>query len=296
MLFDDQSIVFLDGEYVKLKDAKPHFFSQTFHYGNGVFEGMRSYETADGTRVFRCREHYKRLLEVAGKLRIQLPYTKEQLSRITYEVLRRNGLSQAYIRPLAYVGENMTLRSTQQAHLCIAAYKWEKLPGDKQLSLMIASYRRPDPRSGIQNAKICGYYVNHILATTEAREKGYDDAIMLDVEGNVACGSGANIFIEKNEVIYTPAPGHIIKGITRSVIMELATAMGIKVVEKSITPQELYEADGAFLTGTAIEIVPVGKVDQKPFKMVWQDTIGHMLSRQYRQLVTRSDNYQHTLI
>lgn len=291
-----QQYVFLDGEFVSYEEARPHFLSQTFHYGNGVFEGMRSYETADGMRIFRSREHYRRLLETGEKLYLSIPYTKEELTRISYTLLEKNQLTEAYIRPIIYVGENMSLTATRTSHICISAWKWDKMLGDKQLNLMISSYRRLDPRSGINDAKICGYYVNNILSTSEAKANGYNDAVLLDVDGYLACGSGANLFIEKDEVLYTPPAGHIIMGITRGVIMKLAQEMGVKVVEKRMKPEELFQADGAFFTGTAVEVAAIGKVENQPLKMTWEDTIGYVLSRKYRRLVTRFDNFQHTLI
>lgn len=296
MFFNDQSIAFLDGEFVKLIDARPHLLSQTLHYGNGVFEGIRSYETPEGTRIFRSRQHFQRLLDTAERLHISIPYTKEALTKISYELLERNKLTEAYIRPLVFVGENMSLTATRTSHICISTWKWGKLLGDKQLNLMLSSYRRPDPRSYLPNAKISGYYANNIMATSEAKAKGYDDCMMLDVDGYIASGAGANVFIEKDEIIYTPASGHIITGITRGVIMELARDMGVEVREQQISREMFFNADGAFFTGTATEVVAIGTVNDQSFKMKWEDTIGYVLSRKYRQLVTRSGNYQYTLI
>lgn len=296
MFYDDQSIAFLDGEFVRLSDAHPHLLSQTLHYGNGVFEGIRSYETPDGTRLFRARQHFQRLLDTAERIHINVPYAKEELTKISYELLYRNGLTEAYLRPFVFVGENMSLTATRTSHICISTWTWGKLLGDQQLNLMIATLRRPDPRTYIPDAKISGYYVNNIMATSEAKAKGYDDCLMLDVDDNVACGAGANIFIEKDEVLYTPASGHIVSGITRKVIMELAHNMGIEIREQQVGTDLLFSADGAFLTGTATEVAAVGTVNDKSFQMKWEDTIGYVLSRKYRQLVTRSGDHQYTLI
>lgn len=290
------AIVFLDGKFLPAREVSLGLFSQTVHYGNGVFEGLRSYETNEGMRIFKSRDHFRRLKQSAEKMMLSLPYSPEELTLFAYELLDRNGLKEAYIRPLVFLENDLTLTSGQKSHIMMACWKWGKLLGDKLLHTMISSYRRPDPRSIHIDAKVCGHYVNNILATTEAKQKGFDDAILLDVDGYVSAGTAAAIFYEKDEVLYTPLHQTIFPSITRKVVIELAEKFGIIVLEKNSTLEEFMAADGAFFTGTAAEIEAIGTVNRKSFKMQWEDTIGFMLSRKYRQLVTRGKNFQQTMI
>lgn len=296
MYYKNDTVVFWDGRFVNVADVRPALFSQTLHYGNGVFEGLRAYETPEGLRIFRAEDHFKRLLISAEKMRLSIGYTIKELVAISYELLEKNRLTEAYIRPLIYAGEHMELTASPTVHLSISAWKWGRLLGDKQLNVGISSFQRPDMKSFYVHAKICGNYVNSVLATNEAKSKGYDDAIMLDHQGLVTGGTGANIFVEQDEVLFTPPASEVMAGITRMTVMELARDMGLKVKEKKFTPDFMIEADGAFFTGTAAAVAPIGTIEGTPMKMEWPDTLGYILSRKYQKLVTQNDTYNWTLI
>lgn len=296
MYFEENSKIFLDGDFVKVAEAGPTLFSQTLHYGNGVFEGLRAYETNDGVRLFKAREHFSRLISSAKKVHLPVEYSVDQLIAYTYSLLKENNLTEAYVRPLIFAGNTMELSTSQTSHVLIAGWYWKRLLGKKPLKVMISSYKRPYSNALQVDAKVCGHYVNTILAATEAKNKGFNDAILLDGNGYVAGGTGTNIFVEKNEVIYTPPMGQILPGITRMTIIEIAQSMGIEIQEERFSPEFMLESDGAFLTGTAAEVVPIGSIEGHQVRMKWEDTLGFMLSRQYRKLVTSSDRYDYTLI
>jgi branched-chain amino acid aminotransferase len=296
MYYDDKTEIYLDGQFCRASEVRFDFFSQTLHYGNGVFEGIRAYETGHGTQIFKAEAHYERLIYSAEKMLLPFSYTVAQLTELSYELLRRNHLSDAYIRPLVYAGPAMGLVATEETHLLLTAFEWGRLLGDQEAHIMTSSYTRPHPASCHVEAKVCGHYINSILAKTDAKQKGFDEALLLDTQGFVAEASGANLFFEQGEVLYTPPRGNILPGITRATIFELAAEMGVPVVERLFRPEDLYEADGAFLVGTAAEVAPVGTVDGHRFSLAWEDTLGYLFARKYRQLVTQNDDYQRTLI
>ena len=291
MYYNQDSIVFLDGKWIQASEAQASMYNQTMHYGNGVFEGIRAYQNADGCNVFKAKDHFERLHYSATKMHIDLPYSVEELIHISYELLDKNDLTDAYIRPLAYLGANMSLTPTDEVHVFMAAWKWEKYLGDKPLKVMVSSYQRPNPRSCHVEAKVVGHYTNSILATTEAKKLGYDEALLLDMHGNVAEGPGANFFVEKEGILYTPPAGNILPGITRATVMELAKDLGIHVTKKHMTMEEVYSADNAFFAGTASEIAPIESINGEKFKGSWLDSAGHSLYLMYRQKV-RYNEYQ----
>lgn len=296
MYYTPDTIVYQDGKFCKASEVRIDFFSQTLHYGNGVFEGIRAYETPQGTRIFKAEAHYERLLFSADKMLLPVSHTVAELIELSYELLKRNELTDAYIRPLIYAGRSMSIHAGEESHLILAAFEWGRLLGNQEAHVMTSSYIRPNPKSCHVEAKVCGHYINSILAKSEARSNGYDEAILLDGDGFVAEASGANIFFEKDEVLYTPPRGNILPGITRETVMELATEMQIPVVEKQFTIDEMGAADGAFFVGTAAEIAGIGTLNGNRFAMEWEDTLGYMFSRKYLQLVTQNDQYQSTLI
>jgi branched-chain amino acid aminotransferase len=283
------TICALDGQFLKAKDASANFYAQSLHYGNGVFEGIRAYETHKGVSIFKAEAHYERLIHSAKVMHLPIRYSVKNLVEMSYELLEKNGFTDAYIRPLLFTEANMSLNSSQRTHLFMAAWPWEKLFKDKIPRLMISSYQRPNPKGFHVEAKVCGHYVNSILATNEARRNGYDDGVMLDMDGYVAEASGANIFYEKNEVLYTPSLGHILPGITRATVMELCQELKIKLVEKRITVEELKNADGIFLAGTAAEITQVDSIDGQSPVMRWEDTYGFVLQKKYEDLVRQRE-------
>ena len=285
MYYNNDTEVFFNGEWLKAKDVMVSPYVQTMHYGSGAFEGIRSYETPDGTRIFKAEEHYKRLLYSAEKMYLKVNYSVEELTSLTYQLLKKNNLGNAYIRPLIFAGANMSLTPTDEVHVMLCAWEWGKYLGDKLLDVTISSYERPNPKSCHVDAKITGHYVNSILATTEAKQKGFDEALLLDAQGNVAEGPGANFFFEKDEVLYTSPVGNILPGITRATMFELCHEMGFRLVEKYFTPEEVKGANSAFFTGTAAEVAGIASLDRVPFKLKWEDSLGAILQAKYTRRV-----------
>ncbi|MCW5518810.1 branched-chain amino acid transaminase [Aureitalea sp. L0-47] len=287
MYYNENTTIFLDGNWMKASEASTDLYAQTMHYGSGVFEGIRSYATEEGARVFKAHEHYERLFYSAEKMHIKLDYTVDQLVELTYQLLDRNGLHNAYIRPLVYLGANMTLQPTDEVHVMLCAWSWDRYLGDQLLSVMTSSYQRPNPKSCHVEAKVTGHYTNSILATTEAKQKGFDEALLLDMNGYVAEGPGANFFFEKDEKLFTAPLGNILAGITRQTVFELADELGIEVVEKHFTPEDVYDADGAFFTGTAAEVAGIESLDGNTFGLQWEETLGAVLSTAYLNRVQK---------
>ena len=296
MYYDENTTIFLDGKWMKAKDASTDLYAQTLHYGSGVFEGIRSYETEDGAMIFKAKEHYERLLYSAEKMHIRMDYSVEELIKLTEKLLERNNLTNAYIRPLVYLGQNMALQPTEEVHVFLCAWNWERYLGDKQLNLMTSSFQRPNPKSCIVDAKVTGHYTNSILATTEAKNKGFDEALLLDMSGFVAEGPGANFFFEKDDKLFTAPLGNILAGITRQTIFELAEEMGIEIVEKYFTPEEVYSADGAFFTGTAAEVAGVESLDGNTFSLSWNETLGATFSSAYLNRVQKREYKNYELV
>ncbi len=285
MYYTNDTTLFLNGKFVKAADAKTDLFSQTLHYGYGVFEGIRAYQTVNGVKVFKSHEHYERLLRSASLMGIPLHYTAEELTQATYEVLARNNQSNAYIRPLVFCSPNMSLTSPHEVSLMIATWKWDKYLGDQLLKICISSYQRPNPKSFKVEAKACGHYVNSILATTEAKQRGFDEGLLLDIDGFVAEGPGANFFYEKDGVLYTPPRGSILPGITRQTVLEICAELDLKVVEKLFKPEDLFEADSAFFCGTAAEVIGIESIEGQKFNKPWKKSLGAIVQEAYQCLV-----------
>ncbi|MBW3544096.1 MAG: branched-chain amino acid transaminase [Bacteroidetes bacterium] len=287
MYFDSHTLAFSDGAFIKAAEAGTNLLGQSLHYGFAVFEGIRAYNTPHGPRIFKAAEHYERLHYSAKAIGLPLAYSVEELTAITYELLERNGLTDAYIRPLVYAADPfMGLTAPATSNLYMAAWGWGKLLGAKSLRLMVSPYQRPNPRAVPIEAKVSGHYVNSIMASTHARAQGYDEALLLDMNGFVAEGPGANFFYEKGGVLYTAPSGSILKGITRATIIELAKEVGIPVYEQFYKPDALAEADAAFMTGTAAEVVGVAGVDAWSFPRPFEESLGGLLAKQYKALVT----------
>lgn len=285
MYYSADTTIFLDGEWLNAADARVSLYSQTVHYGSGVFEGIRSYEAEGEAAVFKAEAHYQRLVDSANKMHIPCHYSVEQLTGLTYQLLEKNDLKDAYIRPLLFVGENMTLSKVDEAHLFLCAWEWGKYLGSSLLNVMVSSYERPNPRAVPVEAKVTGHYTNSILATNEAKSKGFDEALLCDENGSVAEASGANFFYEQNGVLYTPPLGNILPGITRSTAIDLAEELGYEVIEAYFPPEKVKGADGAFFTGTAAEIAGIGWLDGNPFRLPWEETIGFRIAEAYQKLV-----------
>ncbi len=296
MYYNDNTVVYFNGQWLKAKDLMVSPYTQTMHYGSGVFEGIRSYATPDGTRVFKADEHYKRLLYSANKMHLKVNQTAEEFTNLTYQLLEKNNLSDAYIRPLIFAGANMSLTPTDEVHVMLCAWEWGKYLGNKLLDVMISSYQRPNPKSCHVEAKVTGHYVNSILATTEAKYKGFDEALLLDANGNVAEGPGANFFFEKDNVLYTSPLGNILPGITRATMFELCNELGFKLVEKYFTPEEVKGADSAFFTGTAAEVAGIASLDKVNFKLKWEDSLGAVLQAKYTRRVAFNEYGNFSLV
>lgn len=285
MYYDDKTEVFLDGQWIKAKDAKASLFDQTLHYGTGVFEGLRSYHNGNGFNIFKPAEHFERFHRSAEKTFLKVPYSVEELIRVAYELIDRNHLTNAYIRPLLFTGPNMILAPAKEVHIFMTAWKWAKYPGYEPLNCMISSYLKPSPKSTPIEAKIIGNYSSNTLASAEAKKLGYDEAILLDHSGFVAEGPGSNIFYEKDGELFTPKLGNILPGITRKTLLELCQELHVKVTEKDITPEELYTADHAFFCGTATEVTAISSVNGEKFKKKWEESIGRSLHELYQHKV-----------
>ncbi len=287
MYYNDNTFIFLNGKIVKASEAKTDLYGQTLHYGYGVFEGIRSYKTAGGkTKIFKEEAHFERLKNSAGALNIPYTWNNEDLIKATYQILELNDLEDAYIRPLVYAPANMSFARNDISFIAIEAWEMNPFLGDKLLNVMTSSFERPNPKSFKIEAKATGHYVNSILASQEAKAKGYDEALLKDMKGFVAEAPGANFFVEKNNVLYTPQTGNILPGITRATILEICSQHGIHTVEKNITLAEVHGADSAFFCGTAAEVIGIASLDKILFRKEWKDSLGSVIQREYKNLVT----------
>jgi len=284
---DRDGLIWLDGEMVPWREAKVHVLTHTFHYGLGVFEGVRAYRTADGPAIFRLPEHTDRLFQSAHILGMKLPYDRETLNRAQIEAVRENGLDSAYIRPMCFYGsEGMGLRADNlRVHCMVAAWEWGAYLGEeameKGIRIKVSSFTRHHVNITMCRAKANGNYINSMLALQEALECGYDEALLLDAEGFVMEGSGENIFIVRDGVLYTPDLTSALDGITRRTIMQLAREADIEVVEKRITRDEVYIADEAFFTGTAAEVTPIREVDNRTIGNGSRGPVTALLQKMY---------------
>ncbi|MEZ5479377.1 MAG: branched-chain amino acid transaminase [Thiolinea sp.] len=267
---DRDGLIWLDGEMVPWREAKVHVLTHTLHYGMGVFEGVRAYETPEGAAIFRLQDHTDRLFNSAKIMRMTIPHSREELNEVQRAVVRENGLNSAYIRPMCFYGsEGMGLRADNlKVHCMVAAWEWGAYLGadnmEKGIRIKTSSFTRHHVNITMCKSKANGNYINSMLALREAIDDGYDEALLLDNEGYVAEGSGENFFIVKKGIIYTPDLTSALDGITRQTLLRLATDLGIKIVEKRITRDEVYIADEAFFSGTAAEVTPIRELDRRP--------------------------------
>lgn len=287
MYYNENTIIYLNGEIVKASEAKIDLYSQTLHYGYGVFEGIRSYKTEEGkTKIFKETEHFDRLKNSAHALNLPYNWSNGELIKASYEILRLNYLQDAYIRPLVYAPANMSFNLNKESFIVIEAWQMQPFLGNELLKVMTSSFQRPNPHGFKIEAKATGHYVNSILASQEAKSKGYDEALLKDMNGFVAEGPGANIFIENKGVLYTPETGSILPGITRATVLEICAELDIEVIEKQITLSEVHGADSAFFCGTAAEVIGIASLDNVLFKKQWKDAIGSIIQKEYKNLVT----------
>jgi len=268
---DTVDLIWHNGEFVAWEDAQVHVLSHALHYGTGVFEGIRAYETERGPAIFRHREHIDRLTKSAELYYLEMPYSAEEIREATHELLRRNGLASGYIRPLVFRGYgSLGLYATDAPiDVIIAAFPWGAYLGEEGqrhgIRAKVSSWRRISPAGLIPHAKASGQYLNSILAKTESQKAGYEEAILLDERGFVCEGSGENVFIVRDgELVTPPHVAAILDGINRKSIIQIARDLGYTVVERDIARAELYLAEEMFLTGTAAELVPVREIDDHP--------------------------------
>lgn len=293
--YSEHTKLWLDGQLVNASDARIDLYSQSLHYGYSVFEGIRSYKTTDGaTRIFKPVAHYERLLASAAALNMPCNWTVNEMIDATYAVLEANDLADAYIRPIVYAPANMSFVRNEVSHLAIQAWEMQPFLGERLLRVGTSSYQRPNPKGFHIHAKAGGHYVNSILASQDAKARGYDEALLLDMDGCIAEAPGANIFFEKDGKLFTPAPGNILAGITRATVIELCEQAGIPVEEKKCSPEELKAADAAFFCGTAAEVIGIASVDDIQFTKPWTETLSRQIQDAY-QATIRETSYKNTL-
>jgi branched-chain amino acid aminotransferase len=292
---DRDGLIWFDGKMVPWRDARVHVLTHTLHYGLGVFEGVRAYQTSEGPAIFKLQEHTDRLFNSAKILNMTIPYTKEEVNQAQIASVRDNGLNSAYLRPMAFFGaEGMGLRADNlNTHLIVAAWEWGAYMGEENLKRGIkvrtSSYTRHHVNITMTRAKANGNYINSMLALQEAISGGADEALLLDPEGYVSEGSGENFFMVKNGIIYTPELTNCLDGITRATVMQLAQEFGYEVVAKRITRDEVYVADEAFFTGTAAEVTPIRELDDREIGAGSRGPVTERLQTAYFDIVHGRD-------
>jgi branched-chain amino acid aminotransferase len=284
--YNENTVLFLNGAFVKAVDAKMDFYSQSLHYGYSVFEGIRSYKTEDGTtKIFKATEHFDRFKASAEAINLPYTYNTQDLIEQTYKLLELNNLGDAYIRPVVYAPANMSFTQNTESFIFIQAWEMGPFLGDKRIRVMTSSFQRPNPKGFKIHAKAAGHYVNSIMASQEAKAAGYDEALLLDMHDHVAEAPGANVFFEKDGTLYTPGLGNILPGITRATVLELCATHAISVVETSFGIDAIKGSDAAFFCGTAAEVIGLESIDDIPFTKNWDDTASKKIQSAYQKLV-----------
>ena len=284
--YNENTVLFLNGAFVKAADAKMDFYSQSLHYGYSVFEGIRSYKTEDGTtKIFKATEHFDRFKASAEAINLPYTYNTQDLIEQTYKLLELNNLGDAYIRPVVYAPANMSFTQNTESFIFIQAWEMGPFLGDKRIRVMTSSFQRPNPKGFKIHAKAAGHYVNSIMASQEAKAAGYDEALLLDMHDHVAEAPGANVFFEKDGTLYTPGLGNILPGITRATVLELCATHAISVVETSFGIDAIKGSDAAFFCGTAAEVIGLESIDDVPFTKNWDDTASKKIQSAYQKLV-----------
>ncbi len=289
--YNENTVLWLNGTFRKAAETSMDPYSQSVQYGYSVFEGIRSYRTASGeTKIFKPIEHYDRLRRSAEAMNMPYAWSTQQLIDATYELLEKNGFQDAYIRPVLFAPPNMSFARNTESSLFIAAWEMTPFLGEKLLRIFTSSFERPNPKGFKIEAKAAGHYVNSILASQEAKDKGYDEALLTDMNGFVAEGPGANVFYEKGGRLFTPAPGNILPGITRATVLEICAELGIDVEQRQITIEELKAADAAFFCGTAAEIIGWESLDDTKFKGNWADSLSKKIQDAYQDKIKEKSN------
>ena len=288
---DRDGFIWQDGKLVPWREASTHVLTHSLHYGMAVFEGVRAYKTDKGTAIFRLQDHTQRLLRSAHIFQMDMPFDVEALNEAQKEVIRANNLESGYIRPLAFYGSEKMGVSPKGAkvHVIVAAWPWGAYLGEEGMQrgirIKTSSYTRHHVNITMVRAKASGNYMNSILANNEALTDGYDEAMLLDPEGYVCEGAGENIFIVRNGKLYTPDLTSCLEGITRATVIQLAGEMGIEVIEKRITRDEVYCADEAFFTGTAAEVTPIRELDNRQIGVGHRGPVTKALQEKYFDVV-----------
>ena len=271
-LANREGFIWMDGQLVNWADAKIHVLTHTLHYGLGVFEGVRAYATSDGSKIFRLNDHTKRLFESAKAVNMKIPFSEQEINEAQKEVFRVNNLDEGYIRPMCFYGSvGMGLRADNlKVHCIVAAWEWPSYMSpeafEKGINIKVSSFKR-ETGNIVSRSKVNGNYVTSIMALQEAMKEGYDEALLLDDENNISEGSGENFFIVKNKILFTPDLDASLDGITRKTVINLAKLKNIKVNERKISPDELSNFEGCFITGTAAEITPVSCIKKNKYKV-----------------------------
>jgi branched-chain amino acid aminotransferase len=288
---DRDGLIWFDGEMVDWREAKVHVLTHTLHYGMGVFEGVRAYHADQGTAIFRLQEHTDRLFRSAHIMNMPMPFSKDEINAAQLAAVKENNLDSAYLRPMAFYGsEGMGLRADNlKTHVIVAAWEWGAYLGqealEKGIRIRTSSFTRHHVNVAMCKAKANGQYINSMLALSDALRDGYDEALLLDVDGFVAEGSGENFFMVYNGVIYTPELTSALDGITRATVIQLAKEEGYEVREKRITRDEVYVADEAFFTGTAAEVTPIRELDGRTIGCGSRGPVTEKLQKKYFDVV-----------
>ena len=289
----EKKFIWKNGEFENWDDSNVHILSHTLHYGTGVFEGVRAYKTENGPAIFRLSEHTSRLFDAASKINIKIPFSKDELNIIQCNILNQNNLNEGYIRPIVYLGnEGLGLRAKDlSVNVAVAAWEWpsymDPIAKEEGISVIKSSHKQYENPLHSGN-KIIGTYFSNTMALHEALDKGADEAIMMDMNGFISEGSGENVFIVKDEVVFTPTIDHCLNGITRQSVIQMAKDLSIEVHEKDLRYEDLKNSDEAFFTGTAVEITPITKLDQSrindgkrgPITKILQDSFMNIVSGQ----------------
>ncbi len=290
----EKKYIWKNGTFEKWNDTNVHILSHTLHYGTGVFEGVRAYSTENGPAIFKLKDHTKRLFDAASKIGINITFTEDELNKAQCDTLIKNNLKEGYLRPIVFLGnEGLGLRAKDlSVNVAVAAWEWPSYmdPEAKKngISVIKSSHRQYENPLHSGN-KIIGTYFSNTMALHEALDKGADEALMLDKNGYISEGSGENIFIVKDDVIYTPTTEHCLNGITRQSVMQIAEDLQLQIFEKDIDYEYLLNADEAFFTGTAVEITPISKIDNNFINTGKRGKITELLQNKFQQIICGKD-------
>ena len=291
----EKKYIWKNGTFEKWNDSNIHILSHTLHYGTGVFEGVRAYFTENGPAIFKLKDHTKRLFDAASKIGINISFTQDELNKAQCDTLIKNNLKEGYLRPIVFLGnEGLGLRAKDlSVNVAVAAWEWPSYmdPEAKKNGISVIKSSHTQYENPLHSGnKIIGTYFSNTMALHEALDKGADEALMLDKNGYISEGSGENIFIVKDDVIYTPTTEHCLNGITRQSVMQIAEDLQLQIFEKDIDYEYLLNADEAFFTGTAVEITPISKIDNNFINNGKRGKITELLQNKFQQIICGKDN------